>query len=104
MKKTDIGKQFIYKNVRSFRNNTLTFISIVGDKLDDKVGDNLTENQQQILQSMTVQPSITANELANIVKISKRKIEENIAKLKQKGIIQRIGPDKGGYWKVELKH
>ncbi|MEI6696958.1 MAG: winged helix-turn-helix transcriptional regulator [Bacteroidota bacterium] len=72
--------------------------------MDDKVGDNLTENQQQILQSMTVQPSITANELANIVKISKRKIEENIAKLKQKGIIQRIGPDKGGYWKVELKH
>jgi len=36
--------------------------------------------------------------LAKIVGISERKIKSNIAKLKQKGMIKRIGPDKGGHW------
>lgn len=26
--------------------------------------------------------------------------QNNITKLKVKGLIERIGPDKGGYWKV----
>ena len=70
------------------------------DKVGDKVGDNLTVNQNQILQNIIADQYITANELAAIVKISKRKIEENISKLKQKGIIQRIGSAKGGYWQI----
>jgi len=30
----------------------------------------------------------------------KRKIEENISKLKSKGLLERVGADKGGYWRV----
>jgi len=52
------------------------------------------------LQNIIADQYITANELAAIVKISKRKIEQNISKLKQKGIIQRIGSAKGGYWQI----
>ena len=37
---------------------------------------------------------------ADEVKISQRKIKENISKLKDKGLIKRIGPDKGGHWEV----
>jgi predicted HTH transcriptional regulator len=36
------------------------------------------------------------------VGISLRKIKENILKLKAKGFLERIGPDKGGYWKVKV--
>ena len=72
----------------------------VPEKVGEKVGEKLTENQSLILKSMIDNPYITANELVLIVKISKRKIEENIAKLRQKGFIQRIGPDRGGYWEV----
>jgi predicted HTH transcriptional regulator len=32
--------------------------------------------------------------------MSLSKINANIAKLKQKGLLQRIGSDKNGYWKV----
>jgi len=34
------------------------------------------------------------------VKISERKIKENISKLKENGLLERVGPNKGGYWKV----
>ncbi len=43
---------------------------------------------------------ISTRELANIVGISQRKIKENIVKLKSLGILERIGPAKGGYWKI----
>jgi ATP-dependent DNA helicase RecG len=35
------------------------------------------------------------------VKISQRKIKENIAKLKEIGLIERIGSAKGGFWLVK---
>jgi ATP-dependent DNA helicase RecG len=38
------------------------------------------------------------------VGISKRKIEENIRKLKKLGFLKRIGSTKGGHWEVaEMK-
>jgi len=32
--------------------------------------------------------------------ISRRAIAKTIAKLQQKGLLQRIGPDKGGHWQI----
>ena len=49
---------------------------------------------------MVENPNISARDLSDIIGISQRKIEENISKLKQKGILKRIGPAKGGYWEV----
>jgi len=43
---------------------------------------------------------ITIKELAGQLNLSTRAIEKNIAKLKTDGIIERIGADKGGRWKV----
>jgi ATP-dependent DNA helicase RecG len=43
---------------------------------------------------------VTTSELSKIVGISQRKIKENISKLKEYGFIERIGPAKGGYWKI----
>lgn len=40
---------------------------------------------------------------SGIVGISQRKIQENISWLKEKGLIKRIGPDKGGYWEMVRK-
>ena len=48
-------------------------------------------------------PFITAPELSSIVGISLSKIKENISKLKNKGLLKRVGPDKGGYWKINEK-
>ena len=42
---------------------------------------------------------MSATKLAEIVGISKRKIEENMAKLKKMGLIERVGGTRG-YWDV----
>ena len=52
---------------------------------------------------MVENPNVSARDLSDIIGISQRKIEENISKLKKKGILRRIGPAKGGYWKVIKK-
>ena len=32
--------------------------------------------------------------------MTEKNVRINIAKLKARGVIERIGPDKGGYWKI----
>jgi ATP-dependent DNA helicase RecG len=33
--------------------------------------------------------------------LTRRGIEWNLSMLKTKGLIERIGPDNGGYWKIK---
>jgi ATP-dependent DNA helicase RecG len=44
---------------------------------------------------------ITSKDLAEKIGITKRGVEKNIAKLKEKGFLIRIGSDRTGYWEVE---
>jgi len=70
-----------------------------GKKLE-KVGEKLSQNQQSIIEQIVRNPYVSARELSEIVGISSRKIEENIRKLKDQGVVKRIGPAKGGHWEV----
>ena len=82
----------------------LETIEKVSNKGGSKVGNkefNLTDNQQVIINSMKTNPKVSATKLVEIVGISKRKVEENIAKLKKMGLIERVGGTRG-YWKVKL--
>ncbi len=42
-------------------------------------------------------------DLADVCGITEDGVYWNIKKLKEQGIIRRIGPDKGGYWEVVNK-
>ena len=55
---------------------------------------------EKILEAIKSNPKITQNELMEVTSLTRRGVEWNLAKLKEKGIIKRIGPAKGGYWKV----
>ena len=72
----------------------------VGKKVGEEVGKSLTKNQRLIIKSMVENPNISAKDLSDIIGISKRKIEENISKLKKRELIKRIGSPKGGYWEI----
>ena len=71
------------------------------EKVTEKLGEKLGENQKMILNFIKRNGHITIPELSQRVKISTTAIENNIAKLKQKGLLKRIGADKGGYWEVK---
>lgn len=45
-------------------------------------------------------PKVTQISTANQLKISEKIVKRNISKLKEKGIVERIGADKNGYWKI----
>ncbi|MFT4060942.1 MAG: ATP-binding protein [Edaphocola sp.] len=72
----------------------------VTDRVTDKVTDRVTDNQRKMLLLFEEDNGISTGELAERIGISRRKIKENIAKLKEVGLIERIGPAKGGYWKI----
>jgi predicted HTH transcriptional regulator len=58
------------------------------------------KSREKILRLIEKSPSLTMAELAASIGISVKAIEKHIASLKRAGQMERIGPDKGGYWKV----
>ncbi len=63
-------------------------------------GQILTERQKEILKIIGENPLISREGLSERLKINSSAIQKHIEKLKQKGLIKRVGPDKGGYWEV----
>lgn len=49
---------------------------------------------------MRTNPSISTEEIGNRIGITKRAVLKQVEKLKLKGKLGRIGPAKGGYWKI----
>ena len=100
---SEVGTKFIttFKR-RSYFEGKKGFEKL-GEKVVEKVVEKLTATRQKIISHMQQNKTISAKELSGIVGISQRKIQENISWLKEKGLIKRIGPDKGGYWEVVKK-
>lgn len=38
--------------------------------------------------------------MSDKLKINPSAVQKHLNKLKQKGLLKRIGPDKGGYWEI----
>ncbi len=72
----------------------------VTDRVTDRVTEKLTDNQLKILQEMESNRYVSSSELSDKVGISVRKIKENTRKLKERGLLRRVGSPKGGHWKV----
>jgi ATP-dependent DNA helicase RecG len=68
---------------------------------DVRDGAKLTRTEEKLLGYISKNKNITSKDLAEKIGITKRGVEKNIAKLKEKGLLIRIGSDKTGYWKVE---
>ena len=72
----------------------------VTDRVPDKVPEHLTENQRAILNLILQNPGVSMLQMAEQIGISKRKVLDNINKLKAMGIVIRPGEKKGGHWKI----
>lgn len=65
------------------------------------VGTNVGINEQRTLELIRINNRITAKEVAESLSVSLRQGERIMATLKEKGLIERIGPNKSGYWEVK---
>ena len=90
----------LFENFQHGFRVTVYSLNTVIDDADVKVTAKVTANQQSILDEFSKNQFSTAEELSIKIGISTRKVKENIAKLKAMGIIERVGADKGGFWRV----
>lgn len=70
------------------------------ERLGEKLGEKLGETERRILRIIHRNRRVSIRELAQTIDISKTAVDKNLKKLKNKGILRRVGPDKGGYWEV----
>ena len=63
--------------------------------------EELGENEKGILALIKDDRKISIVDIAEKLGISTTAVENNIKKLKDKGLVERKGPAKGGYWSVK---
>ena len=91
----------MYRRTPQVSENTVTekVTDRVTDKVIDKVTDKVTDIEKNILNLISEKPEITTSCLADSLSVSRKTISKYIKSLKEKGIIERIGSDRKGYWK-----
>lgn len=70
------------------------------EKIAQKITVKITVNQQAIIDEIRKNPFITQQQLSDIVGIARFNINRNMKKLKEQGIIERVGADKNGHWEI----
>lgn len=66
----------------------------------DELVEGLVENQIKILELVNENPYISKREMSEEIGISTTAIDKNISTLKNKGLLKRVGPARGGHWKI----
>ena len=61
------------------------------------------ENSQRVLSVIADNPKSSRRELAEKLGLPITRVRSQLDILKKKGVIRRIGPDKGGYWEISEK-
>ena len=75
------------------------YFRIVFKRVD--VPENVPENRiKSLLDQIKKDKFITIPKLSLILNVTEKTIKRDIQKLKEDGILKRIGPDKGGHWEV----
>jgi ATP-dependent DNA helicase RecG len=72
----------------------------VPDRVPDRVPEHLTDNQRALLNLIAQDSTVSMSQMSEHIGISKRKVLDNINKLKVMGIVIRVGKKKGGHWKI----
>jgi len=71
-----------------------------GGGINEPVNEPVNDRQKEIISLIHQNNSISINELSKICKVGRETIKRDLNKLKNMNLIQRIGPDKGGYWQI----
>lgn len=92
VKKVSVNDKNVTRNVTVNSEN----ISVNNKNITVK----LMQTQKDILNLIKENPCITQNEIASKLNIARETVNRNMKKLQQEKIIQRLGADKNGSWKI----
>ncbi len=75
----------------------------ITQKTTQKTTQNLTEQQQAILSFLKGHPEATRKEISeSLSNITEDGVKYNLARLKELGLLKRIGGRKQGYWQIKV--
>ena len=72
----------------------------LSEKLSDKLSDKLSEKEQKTLELLIEDPGYTSPQIAEKLNVSRVSVTKYLKSLKEKGLIERIGSDRKGYWRI----
>jgi ATP-dependent DNA helicase RecG len=70
-------------------------------KFPQKFLEQLTKKEFETVTLIFENPGYTSDDIANKVGITRRAVTKRLKILKEKGVIKRVGSDKGGYWEID---
>ena len=102
----DIFRAFMTSMMeQNLQNEITTYLDSIGveesREKTSKGREKPTKSRDKIIALLSENGELSAAALAKKIGISAKAIEKHLANLKADGIIERIGPAKGGYWKVK---
>lgn len=68
-----------------------------------RVTDRVTDDERTLLLFLIEDPGYTVSQLSEKMEVSRKTVAQKMKKLKEKGIIELIGSDRKGYWKINNK-
>ena len=75
-------------------------INVKSHENHSKITVNLTQVQEKILEAVKENKYVSQTELATQLAITRETINRNMKKLREQGIIKRVGADKNGHWEI----
>lgn len=68
--------------------------------INSDIRDKFGESAAKIAGLMCEKPESTLDEIAEAIGVTRRTVEKQVKKLKEVGIVVRVGSNKSGVWKV----
>lgn len=101
--KSEYGSFFLtLKNLNYYQDTNPTSHGEINGGINGEIngGINLSETEIKIVASIRENPTITRTEMASALSIGTSTIDRSIRKLKENGILKRIGSNKTGSWEI----
>ena len=98
------GSDVSIKNERDYVLVTLGFSDVVVENVVEDVVEDVVEKlssrQLEILNMIKDNPNLSAVKISSILSINVRTIQRDLKRLKELGLISRVGADRGGKWNL----
>ena len=75
----------------------------LSDRLSEKLSDKLSDKEKLALELLVEDPGYTSPQIADKMGVSRVSVTKYLKALKERGLIERVGSDRKGYWKANAK-